>query len=122
MRAPIGHLAAAELIPPAEIPMMIVAIERNLRCLAEVIVPVQPSRNRLFREWPFHWPRRQADDDMLKLSDAPVADQFASQAEIPIAALLAPNLENAFVVAHGFHQPFALVDRERQRFFGVYVF
>src|SRR4051812_39732401 len=115
MRTPISHLPAAELIPPAEIPVMIVPIERNLRSLSEIIIPIEAGGNRLFRKWAFDRPSRQSDHNVLKFSNAAIAHEFAGETEITIAALLAADLENAFIIAHGFHETFAFVDGESER-------
>jgi hypothetical protein len=47
---------------------------------------------------------------VLKLADAPVADQLAGQPEIAVAALLAANLKDALAGTHGFHEALAFVN------------
>jgi hypothetical protein len=44
----------------------------------------------------------------------PLRDEFAGEAELAIAALLAADLEHAFRAADLLHQPFALLDGQRQ--------
>ena len=56
---------------------------------------------------------------MLELADAAVANQFTSEPEIAVAALLAADLNDALVVAHGFDEAFAFINGERERFLGV---
>ena len=62
-----------------------------------------------------------ADPDGLHLADAAVSHQFASQAKACVAALLAAGLQDAARLLGDAHQPFAFVDRERQRLFAVHV-
>jgi hypothetical protein len=56
---------------------------------------------------------------LLELADAPVADEFAGEPEAVVAALLAPGLEHGLVLAHGLHQPLALIDRQRERLLAI---
>jgi hypothetical protein len=76
----------------------------------------------LFGEGAFDGAGGKTDDDVLKFSEAAIANEFACEAEITIAALLAADLQNAFVVANGFHEAFAFIDRQCQRLLGVNVF
>ena len=91
----------------------------HLRRLAKIEIPVQIFGNRDGLKGAVVGAGGQAHDHVLKLADAAVADQFASEAEIAIAALLTADLQNALVLAHGFHEAFALVNAERQRFFRI---
>src|SRR6185369_16148252 len=74
VRAPIRHLAAAEGVPPTEVPMTILAVVREHRRLTDVEVPIQSFGNRFLREGSADGARRQADDDVLKLPDTPIAN------------------------------------------------
>src|SRR5437773_10396002 len=47
---------------------------------------------------------------LLELADTAVANQFAREAEIAVAALLAADLHDPFVFAHGSHEALAFVD------------
>src|SRR5438552_2232881 len=117
--APIGHLTTAEGIPPAEVPMAVLAVVGHHRRLADVVIPIQSLWNWLLRERAVHRARGQADDYVLKFAKATVADEFAGEPEIAFAALLAADLKDALVVAHGFHEALAFVDGEGERLLAV---
>src|ERR1044071_7855008 len=119
VRAPIGPLAAAEGIPPAEVPMAVLAVVRHHRRLSDIEIPIQPLGNRLLRKRAVDRSRGQTDDDVLEFAQASVADQFAGKPEVAVAALLAADLNNALVVAHRLHQAFAFVNGEGERFLAV---
>ena len=99
--------------------MAVLSVVRHHGRLADVEIPVQSFRNGHFREWAVDRAGGQTHDDMLELADAAVANQFAGEAEIAVAALLAADLNDALVVAHRFHEAFAFVNGERERFLGV---
>src|SRR4051812_8798838 len=56
---------------------------------------------------------------MLQFADSLVADQFARETKVSIAALLAADLKNAFAGLHGLDQMFAFVNTKGQRLFGI---
>jgi len=59
-------------------------------------------------EWAVDRASGQTNDDMLEFADAVVANQFASEPEISIAALLAADLNDALVRTHRFHEVMAV--------------
>jgi hypothetical protein len=99
--------------------MAVLAVVRHHRRLADVVIPIQSIGSRLLRERAVHRPRGQADDYVLQLANSTVADEFACEPEIALAALLAADLEDALVVARGFLEALAFVDGEGERLLAV---
>jgi hypothetical protein len=65
--------------------------------------------------------RGDKDFDGLEFPNAPIANEFASEAEAAVTALLRSSLEDDFVVANRFNHVLALVDRQSERLFTVNV-
>ena len=99
--------------------MAVLAVVGHHRRLADVVIPIQSLWNWLLRERAVYRARGQADDYVLKFAKATVADEFAGEPEIAVAALLAADLKDALVVAHGFHEALAFVDGEGERLLAV---
>jgi hypothetical protein len=59
---------------------------------------------------------------MLELADATIADEFARESKIAVAALLTANLNDALFVPHRFHKTLAFVDGQRERLLGINIF
>ena len=125
VRAPVGHLAAGVVVPPAE---LVVAVRLlallaigDLRGRAEPEVPVQALGDRRFRD---RAARRVAVDaalDGLDLADAAGADQLDRQAEhaAEIGSLLAAGLQDAAGVLDRLLDRQRLGDGQRQRLLAV---
>ena len=120
MRAPVGDRPAGVIPPPAEGGVAALVHIFHLRRLSEPEVKIQGRRRHLTG---LERTRAKSAGNphvhFLKFADAPVADEFARQPESPVAALLRPGLENDFIVAHGFDNMLAFVNRQRQRFFPI---
>jgi hypothetical protein len=58
----------------------------------------------------------------MHLADFAVTHQHTRQPEVVIRPLLAADLKDAVVAAHGAHQCLALVYKQRQRLLAVHVF
>ena len=122
MRAPVRHRPAGVIPPPAESAVAAFVHVFHLRRLAEPEVKIQSRRRHLAGlERPAAKPAGNPHVHFLKLADAAVADQFAREAEPPVAALLRAGLENNFIFAHGLDDVPALVNRQRQRLLAVNV-
>src|ERR1043166_2179888 len=121
MRAPVGHLAAGELIPPAKIPVAIMAVVIGLRRLAEPEVPIQFRRHRERGEGAFARAGGQRDNDVLEFAYPAIAHQLASEAEIVVAALLAADLKNGLMLLDGFDQALAFIDGQGEGLLTVYI-
>src|SRR5262249_39540885 len=85
--APVGHLAAGILIPPAEIVVATLPAVFGLRRRAEPEVPVEPFGRPLGRERAADRVVADARLDAADRADAAIADQFAGQAEAGVGAL-----------------------------------
>jgi hypothetical protein len=82
-------------------------------------VPVEIFRHRRFLERPFTAARRQPHVDFLDLAEPSIANEFARQSKVSIAALLTSRLKDALRFLLRFNESFAFVDRQRQRFFAI---
>ena len=119
MRAPVRHRAAGIFVEIAKghMRLLLHILRRRRRTLPHI--PVETGGHGSFLERPLAATMRQPDIDVLELAQAAVADQLTGKAEILVTTLLAAGLENAFGFAHGFHQSFPFVDRQRERFLTV---
>jgi hypothetical protein len=59
---------------------------------------------------------------LLKLAQAAVSHQLASEAKVFVASLLAAGLQDSLGAFHGCDKPAAFVDRQRQGLFAIDVF
>src|ERR1700722_3084212 len=122
MRAPIGDGAARIGKPPAEGAVAAFGVILRGGSLAEPEVVIEPVPDGNFLERTAANARRHEDVDLLQGADAPVADEFAGEAEPFAAALLRAGLENDFIIADGFDDVMAFVNGQRQRFFAMDIF
>ena len=124
-RAPVGHLAAGVVVPPAElvVAVRLVALLAigDLRGRAEPEVPVQPLGDGRFRERAARRVAVEAALDGLDLAEAAGADQLDRQAEqaAEVGALLAAGLQDAAGVLDRLLDRQRLGDGQRQRLLAV---
>ena len=121
VRTPVGHRAAGILIPKAKRPVAALDDVVGARRLALPEIPVEPRRNRRLGKRPAAQSSRQPYGGFLEFSDAAVAHELAGEAETLRAALLRAGLQDDLVFAHGADHLPALVDRQRERLFGIHV-
>ena len=70
-------------------------------------------------EWTVAQSGRQHHGDVSQLAETSVADQFTSEPEARVAALLRSSLENALCLLRRGNQAFAFVDGQGERLFAV---
>src|SRR5204863_1239675 len=87
MGAPVGHRATGVVVPIAEHGVATLWKVFHFGRLAQPEIPIEFLRHGQGLEWTFPQSRGKPNGGFLELSDTPIANQFASEAEARIAAL-----------------------------------
>src|SRR5262245_21119771 len=119
MSTPIGQRPAGIIEPVAEVEVGALLNVLVVGRLPLPEIPVQFLRDGNRLERAFAQTGGENGGDLRQIAEAAVADEFAGEAELGVAALLAAGLQNASRFAHGFGQAFAFINGEREWFFAV---
>ncbi len=122
MGSPVGHLAAAVLIPPAERVVGSLGNIRHVRGLSLPQVPVEVTGHRRGWKRSARGIRTGGTSDFSEPAKMPGTHHLGSQAKTMIASLPGSDLDNRIGRADFATQHLALVDGQRQRFLAVDIF
>ncbi len=121
--APVGHHAAGVVadLPPAAAVVAAASfgVVRLPGSRAQPAVPIEALADGFLGQVFLLGRGTDVDMDRQHLSDPPAADQFAGEAEVALAALLAAGLKHAAVSSHRRDHVPGLADRQRQRLLAV---
>ena len=130
VRAPVGHLAATVIVPPAEfvvavrLVLVVLPFEAvgHLRGRPQPHVPVEFLGRLDFLDRSAGRVAADAALDARDLADATGANHIGREAELRhLAALLAPGLEHLLRLLHGLLEEQGFLDGQRQRLLAVHV-